>query len=72
MPAIITTGGLRPGSISPALAALALGCAIMANMAFKVGVTLAYARSRGTSAALALLASMVALASGWWIAWMRL
>ena len=70
--AIITTGGLKRGTISPGLAALALGGTVMANMAVKVGVTLAYARSRGASAALALVASMVALGIGLWIGWMRL
>jgi uncharacterized membrane protein (DUF4010 family) len=70
--AIITTGGLKPGAITPALAALALSGTVMINMAVKVGVTLAYARSRGISAALALLASMVALGIGLWIGWMRL
>ena len=70
--AIITTGGLKPGAISPALAALALAGTVMVNMAVKVGVTLAYARSRGTSAVLALLASMVALGIGLWVGWVRL
>jgi len=70
--AIITTGGLQPGAISPALAALALAGTVMINMAVKAGVTLAYARSRGLSAALALLASMVALGIGLWVGWMRL
>ncbi|HMI41885.1 MAG TPA: DUF4010 domain-containing protein [Sphingomicrobium sp.] len=70
--AIITTGGLKPGAISPALAALALGGTVMINMMLKVGVTLVYARSRGISAVLALLASMVALGIGLWIGWMRL
>jgi len=70
--AIITIGGLKPGAITPALAALALGGTVMVNMAVKVGVTLAYARSRGNSAVLALLASMVALGIGLWIGWIRL
>jgi uncharacterized membrane protein (DUF4010 family) len=70
--AIITIGGLKPGAISPALAALALGGTVMINMAVKVGVTMAYARSRGISAALALLASMGALGIGLWIGWLRL
>jgi len=70
--AIITTGGLKPGTISPALAALALGGTVMINMAIKVGVTLAYARSRGISAALALVASMVALGIMLAIGWARL
>jgi hypothetical protein len=63
---------LKPGAITPELAALALGGTVMVNMAVKVGVTLAYARSRGISAVLALLASMVALGIGLWIGWVRL
>jgi uncharacterized membrane protein (DUF4010 family) len=59
--AIVTVGGLRPGAITPTLAALALGGTILANMAVKLGITLAYARARGRSAAIALIASMVAL-----------
>jgi uncharacterized membrane protein (DUF4010 family) len=61
--AIVTVGGLEPGAIAPALAALALGGTILANMAVKLGVTVAYARARGKRAALALGASMVALAA---------
>jgi uncharacterized membrane protein (DUF4010 family) len=70
--AIVTAGGLPPTAIGADLAALALGGTILANMSVKLGVTLAYARSRGTSAALALGASMVALAASLVIGWLRL
>ena len=59
--AIVTAGGLQPNLISPELAALALGGTILANMAVKLGITIAYARRRGRSAAAALAASMAAL-----------
>ncbi len=61
--AIVTVGGLEPGAITPVLAAVALGGTILANMAVKLGVTIAYARGRGKRAALALGASMVVLAA---------
>jgi uncharacterized membrane protein (DUF4010 family) len=61
--AIITLGGLDPRTIGPALAALALAGAVVANMAVKLCITLAFARSKGKSAALALGASTVALAA---------
>ena len=71
--AIVTAGGLPPQAIGEVLAALALGGTILANMSVKVGVTLAYARSNGRGAALALLASMAALTIslgvGWW--WLK-
>jgi len=70
--AIITVGGMDPAAISPALAALALAGTILVNMTVKLGVTLAFARSKGVSAALALGASMVVLAVTIAIAWMRL
>jgi uncharacterized membrane protein (DUF4010 family) len=67
--AIITLGGLDPHAISAPLAALALAGTVFANMAVKLGITLAYARRKGLSAAVALGASMVALvvaiAFGW-------
>ena len=69
--AIITLGGLSPNAISPALAALALAGTVLANMIVKFGITLAYARSKGISAALALGASIVALAATIAIAWLR-
>jgi uncharacterized membrane protein (DUF4010 family) len=69
--AIVTAGGLPADAISASLAALALGGTILANMAVKLGVTLAYARGAGKSAAIALGASMVALAAtlvaGWFL-----
>ena len=70
--AIVTAGGLPPKAISSALAAAALGGTILANMAVKLGITIAYARSGGRSAAVALLASMTALAASIAVAWMRL
>jgi uncharacterized membrane protein (DUF4010 family) len=70
--AIITLGGLDPKAIGTGLAALALAGTVLANMFVKLGITLAYARSKGTGAALALGASMVALAATMVVAWMRL
>jgi uncharacterized membrane protein (DUF4010 family) len=70
--AIVTAGGLPPSAISAELAALAIGGTILANMAVKLGITLAYARSKGIGAALALGASMAALLASlifWWINW---
>mgnify|MGYP003286680277 CR=1 FL=1 len=61
--AIVTVGGLRPDAIAPLLAAIALAGTILANMSVKLGITLAYARSQGISAALALGASMAVLAA---------
>ena len=69
--AIVTVGRLKPGAIAPTLAALALAGTVVANMAVKIGITLAYARGKGLSAALALGASMATLmasiAIGWFI-----
>lgn len=70
--AIITLGGLDPKTISAGLAALALVGTVLANMAVKLGITLVYARSKGTAAALALGASMAALAGTIVIGWLRL
>ncbi len=70
--AIITLGGLDPKAIGTGLAALALAGTVLANMFVKLGITLAYARSKGTGAAGALGASMVALAATMVVAWMRL
>lgn len=70
--AIVTVGGLEPGTISPKLAALALGGTILANMTVKLGVTIAYARARGKKAALALGASMAMLAASLAVGWARL
>lgn len=70
--AVITLGGLDPKAIGAGLAALALAGTVLANMSVKLGITLAYARSRGTGAALALGASVVGLAVTIVIAWLRL
>lgn len=61
--AIVTAGGLPPQMIGELLAATALAGTILANMTVKLGITLAYGRSRSTSAAIALGASMAALAA---------
>lgn len=69
---IVTAGGL-PASIIPAdLAALAIGGTVVANMVLKIGVTLAYARSGGYGAALALVASTLVLASAILWGWLTL
>ena len=70
--AIVTAGGLPSEAIAASLAALALGGTILANMAVKLGVTLAYARGKGTAAALGLGASMVALVASLVVGWLRL
>jgi uncharacterized membrane protein (DUF4010 family) len=70
--AIVTAGGLPPQAIAAALAALALGGTILANMFVKLGVTLAYARGKGLAAALALGASMVGLAASLVVGWLRM
>jgi uncharacterized membrane protein (DUF4010 family) len=70
--AIVTAGGLPSNAITAELAALALGGTILANMAVKLGVTLAYARSKGVETAFALGTSMVALAVSLVVGWMRL
>lgn len=70
--AIVTAGGLPPQAIGADLAALALCGTILANMSVKLGVTLAYARGKGTGAALALGASMAALAASLVVGWLGL
>lgn len=67
--AIVTAGGLPAEAITTSLAALALGGTILANMAVKLGVTLAYARKAGASAAIALGASMAMLAGTIAVGW---
>ena len=69
---IITAGGLEPGTIGPALAALAIGGTILANMSVKLGITIIYGRTAAKPAALALAASMVALAASLLIGYLRL
>ncbi len=69
---IVTAGGLPEASIGSALAAIAIGGTVVANMAVKIGVTLAYARGKGTSAAVALGASTLALVGSLVVAWVQL
>ncbi|HVH48892.1 MAG TPA: MgtC/SapB family protein [Sphingomicrobium sp.] len=69
---IVTAGGLPPEAIGPALAAIAIGGTIIANMAVKIGVTLVYARRNGWGAALALAASSLVLAGSIGVAWTQL
>lgn len=61
--AIVTAGGLEPGTIAPRLAALALAGTILANMTVKLGASIAYGRSAARPAALALATSMAVLAA---------
>ncbi len=70
--AIVTAGGLRPDAISANLAAIALAGTVVVNMAVKIGVTVAYAREKGRSAAIALTASTVVLAASIAVAWMTM
>ena len=70
--AIVTVGGLEVDAISPALAALALGGTVLANMTVKLGITIAYARAKGKSAAIALGASMLVLAGSLGVGLVRL
>ncbi|WP_369027220.1 MgtC/SapB family protein [Qipengyuania sp. RANM35] len=70
--AIITAGGLEPGTIAPHLAALAIGGTILANMTVKLGTTLAYGKGAARPAALALGASMAVLAGSLVVGYLRL
>lgn len=70
--AIITLGTLPAGAISPLLAAMAISGTAISNMAVKIGITLVYARGRGISAAIAMLASVVVLGAMIALAWTRL
>ena len=70
--AIITAGGLPPEAIAAKLAAIGLAGTIIANMAVKIGVTLAYAGRKGISAAVALTSSVVVLAISIGVAWMTM
>lgn len=69
---IVTAGGLPPEAISSALAAIAIGGTIIANMAVKIGVTLAYARTKARPAVTALAASTLVLAATLLVGWLRL
>lgn len=70
--AIVTAGGLQPGTIADELAALAIAGTILANMSVKLGVTIAYGRSRAAPAAWALAASMAVLAGSLIVGYLRL
>jgi uncharacterized membrane protein (DUF4010 family) len=70
--AIVTLGTLRPEAISPLLAAMAISGTAISNMAVKIGITLVYARSKGISAAVAMTASVLAVAAMIALAWTRL
>jgi len=67
--AIVTAGGMPPQAIGANLAAIALAGTIVANMTVKIGVTLVYAKAKGRSAAIALIASTVVLAASIVVAW---
>jgi hypothetical protein len=70
--AIVTLGGLSAAAIAPLPAAMAISGTVIANMAVKIGITLVYARGKGLSAAIAMTASVVALAVMIGLAWTRL
>jgi uncharacterized membrane protein (DUF4010 family) len=67
--AIVTVGGLEPGTITPLIAALALGGTIVANMAVKLGITIAYGGGEGKPAVVALGASTATLAITLLVGW---
>ena len=50
----------------------AISGTVIVNMAVKIGITLVYARRKGLSAAIAMTASVVALAVMIAVAWTRL
>jgi uncharacterized membrane protein (DUF4010 family) len=62
--AIVTLSQLPVAAIARPLAAMALAGTIVANMALKIGVVLAYAGGRGRAAAAALTASTLVLLGG--------
>lgn len=70
--AIVALGGLPAAAIAPLPAAMAIAGTIIANMAVKIGITLAYARRSGLSAVAALTSSVVVLAVMVGLAWTRL
>lgn len=69
---IVTLSQLPVSAIARNIAALAIGGTIVANMALKIGVTLAYARAAGRPAAAALMASTAVLVGTIAIGWMGL
>jgi uncharacterized membrane protein (DUF4010 family) len=70
--AIVTAGGLEPGTIAPALAALAIAGTILANMTVKLGATMIYGGRTARPAALALAVNMAALAISVAVGYLRL
>ena len=68
---IVTAGGLPVSAIGNELAAIAIAGTVVANMTVKIGVTLAYARKAGASAAIALGASTAVLLASLAAAWLR-
>ena len=66
---IVTAGGLPPDSIAALLGAIAIGGTIIANMAVKIVITLAFARKNGVRAATALAASTAVLAASLAVGW---
>jgi uncharacterized membrane protein (DUF4010 family) len=70
--AIVTAGGLPPAASSAELAAIALAGTIVANMIVKIGVTIVYARSKGKTAAIGLIASTLVLAASIAVAWVTM
>ena len=69
---IVTAGGLPASAIGNDLAAIAIAGTVVANMTVKIGVTLAYARKAGASAAIALGASTLVLVGSLVVAWARM
>ena len=69
---IVTAGGLPASAIGNELAAIAIAGTVVANMTVKIGVTLAYARKAGASAAIALGASTLVLVGSLVVAWARM
>ena len=59
-------------AVAPLLAAMAIAGTIIVNMAVKIGITLVYAGRRGLPAAIAMGASVAALAASIGLAALRL
>jgi hypothetical protein len=67
-----TACGLPRDSNGANFASMALAATIIANMAVKIGVTLAYAGRKGIATAAALGASTLVLAASIVVAWLTL
>ena len=70
--AIVTASGLTPGQIATSMGAMALAGTIVLNMTVKLGITIAYARRAGVSAAVALAAGILTLVASILFAWFRM